>query len=281
MLLCLAVMVTVAAGSAPGRPAAPESLPPVITHGPPELPRIALTFDSNMTQLMLRWLDTGRVRSYANVRVIDELQRTHTPATFFLAGKWVQRYPDLTRRIAADPTFELASHSYAHLGFTAHCYQLGVIPTDQMATDVQRSFQVLAAFGGRQTRYFRFPGGCYDTRALRAIAAVGCTVVQYDIVSHDAFNNDAAAIVNDVLSHAHNGGIVVLHITEANAPRTADALGPIITGLRARGYQLVTVSELLGPIGAGRTAVGAGLTGREPAPPAPGAAETAVPAAAR
>ena len=46
---------------------------------------------------------------------------------------------------------------------------------------------------------------------------------------------------------AHNGAIVVLHITQANAPRTADALPAIITGLRARGYQLVTVSELLAP----------------------------------
>lgn len=39
----------------------------------------------------------------------------------------------------------------------------------------------------------------------------------------------------------------MLHITEANAPRTADALPAIITGLRARGYQLVTLSELLTP----------------------------------
>ena len=40
-------------------------------------------------------------------------------------------------------------------------------------------------------------------------------------------------------------GIVVLHITQANAPRTAEALPTIISGLRARGYQLVRVSELL------------------------------------
>jgi peptidoglycan/xylan/chitin deacetylase (PgdA/CDA1 family) len=214
---------------------------------PASLPRIALTFDSNMTDSMLRRLNIGTVRSYANVGVIDTLQQSHTPATFFLAGKWVERYPDLTRRIAADPSFELASHSYAHLGFTAHCYGLGVIRTEQMAADVERSFQVLAPFGGRQTRYFRFPGGCYDAKAMRAIAPAHCIVVQYDIVGNDPFNNDPLAIVNNVLRKAHDGGIVVLHITEANAPRTADALPAIITGLRARGYQLVRLSELLTP----------------------------------
>lgn len=133
-------------------PAGSAALPSVATHGPAGLPRIALTFDSNMTDAMLRRLNTGKVKSYANVAVIDELQRRRTPATFFLAGKWVERYPDLTRRIAADPSFELASHSYAHLGFTARCHGLGTLPTEQMATDVERSFQVIAPFGGRQTR---------------------------------------------------------------------------------------------------------------------------------
>ncbi len=219
----------------------------MITHDPAAQPRIALTFDSNMTDAMLKRLNTGKVTSYANTGVIDELQRRRASATFFLAGKWVERYPDLTRRIAADPSFELASHSYAHLGFTTRCYGLGVLPTEQMAADVARSFQVLAPFGGRQTRYFRFPGGCYDTDALRAIAPTRSTVIQYDIVGGDPFNNDATAIIDNVLRGAHNGGIVVLHITQANAPRTADALPAIITGLRARGYRLVTLSELLTP----------------------------------
>jgi peptidoglycan/xylan/chitin deacetylase (PgdA/CDA1 family) len=240
-----AVVCAVVAFVLPGDQQGASAGGPVIAHGPAALPRIALTFDSNMTDAMLRSLDSGKVKSYANVAVIDELQRSRTPATFFLAGKWVERYPDLTRRIAADPNFELASHSYAHIGFTDHCYHLGKLPIDQMAADVEHSFRVLAPFGGRQTGYFRFPGGCYDSPALRAIAPVHCTVIQYDIVGGDPFNNDPNAITNNVLRHAHNGGIVVLHITKANAPHTADALPSIITGLRARGYRLVALSDLL------------------------------------
>jgi peptidoglycan/xylan/chitin deacetylase (PgdA/CDA1 family) len=48
-----------------------------------------------------------------------------------------------------------------------------------------------------------------------------------------------------VLRQAHDGAIVVLHITQANAPHTADALPAIINGLLRRGYQLVTLSDLL------------------------------------
>lgn len=51
-----------------------------------------------------------------------------------------------------------------------------------------------------------------------------------------------------MLRQAHDGAIVVLHITKANAPRTADALPSVIDGLRARGYRLVTLSDLLGAL---------------------------------
>jgi peptidoglycan/xylan/chitin deacetylase (PgdA/CDA1 family) len=197
---------------------------------------------------MLHRLDTGQVASYANDQVIDELAARGVPATFFLSGLWVQRYPDLTRRIAADPNFELASHSYSHRGFTAKCYGLDPIPTAaEMAADVERSFAVLAPFGGHQTRYFRFPGGCYDQAALAAIASAHAVVVQYDVVGGDAFTHDTAAIVDSVLSHAHDGAIVVMHITKANATNTADALPQVIDGLQARDYHLVTLSQLLAP----------------------------------
>ena len=115
-----------------------------------------------------------------------------------------------------------------------------------MAADVEHSFAVLAPFGGHQTRYFRFPGGCYDGAALRAVAPAHATVVQYDDVGADPFASDAAGITARVLRQAHDGAIVVLHITQANAPRTADALPAVIDGLQARGYRLVTLSDLLG-----------------------------------
>jgi peptidoglycan/xylan/chitin deacetylase (PgdA/CDA1 family) len=224
---------------------APGTVPTVIFHGPRDRHRIALTFDSNMTDAMLQKLADGRVRSYANVAVVDELQRMHVPATFFLAGKWIQAYPALTRRLAADPSFELASHSWAHEGFTAKCYGLGSLPPARMAADVETSFQVLDQYTDRPTRYFRFPGGCYDPAALRAIAPAGCSVVEYDDVGGDPFNPDAAAIARATLTQARNGSIVVLHITLANSPVTDKALPAIVAGLRGKGYELVTLSTLL------------------------------------
>jgi len=59
--------------TAPGNAEPDNTAPVVIAHGPSTQRRIALTFDSNMTDAMLRKLDNGEVSSYANVAVVDEL----------------------------------------------------------------------------------------------------------------------------------------------------------------------------------------------------------------
>ena len=214
-------------------------------HGRRDRPLVAITFDSNMTDWMLRRLDTGAVRSYDDAAVVGELIRLRVPATFFLAGKWVLRYPAETRRLAANPLFELGSHSWSHAAFATPCYGLPPIPTRAMANDVRRSFAVLREFTPRPAPYFRFPGGCYDAAALRAIASVGVTVVQYDVASGDAFGTSVDAIVRHTLAAVRDGSIIVMHITLANAPLTPLALPRIVAGLRTRGITLVKVSDLL------------------------------------
>jgi peptidoglycan-N-acetylglucosamine deacetylase len=220
----------------------------VVTNGPRDRRVVALTFDSNLTDAMIQELDQHRVASFANVAVIDELDQLQVPATLFLAGKWIERYPDLTRRLAADPLFELGSHSYEHRAYHLPCYGLGGLPVAQMAADVDHSERLLRQFTNRPTPYFRFPGGCYDAAALQATGGTGITVIQYDLASGDAFGTSARAIVNNVVNNAQNGSIIVMHITGGNtAPMTAFALPDVVNGLRQKGFTLVRVSDLLGP----------------------------------
>jgi peptidoglycan/xylan/chitin deacetylase (PgdA/CDA1 family) len=70
--------------------------------------------------------------------------------------------------------------------------------------------------------------------------------VQWDVISGDAFGHDPKAITRTVLREARGGSIVVMHLNGApTAPQTHAALPGIISGLRARGLRLVTVSALL------------------------------------
>ena len=225
--------------------AVPHPLGQVISRVETTTKQIAITFDSNMTDDMLAKLDKGTVDSYANTEVVDILEREKVPATFFLAAKWVQRYPELTKRLVSSPLWEVGSHSYQHKGFTPKCYTLAVLPVSQMAEDVTKSFDTLKPFGGNQVPYFRFPGLCVDDAAMAAIAPTNVTVIHGDVASGDAFGTNAQAIADQVLRLAKSGSIVVMHITKANAPKTQEALPGIIKGLRNKGYELVKVSQLL------------------------------------
>jgi peptidoglycan-N-acetylglucosamine deacetylase len=219
---------------------------PVVQHGPRDKPRIALTFDADMTALMRRRLQSGKVNSYYNKALIDELRALHVPATLFLTGMWMEQYPQVTRELAADPLFELGTHTYDHRGFTEHCYTLGTVPRADMLADVLRAVVLQDGLDPHATRWFRFPGGCYDGTTLHVLAPAGVTAVGFDVAGADGVATSPAPIVKQVLDHAQNGSIVVLHMHGGdNAPYTAQAVGPIVKALRARGYQLVTVTQLL------------------------------------
>ena len=218
----------------------------LVFHGARDSRLVALTFDADMTHGMWRSLDAGRIKSSYDHRIIGTLDATHTPATIFATGMWIERYPGVTKTLAADPLLEFGNHSYEHDAFTAPCYGLPVLARHERTADVRHAAAILDRHVPGHTPYFRFPGGCHDKSAVRAVLAAGVTPVQWDVISGDAFGHDPHAITRTVLREARGGSIVVMHLNGApTAPATHAALPGIITGLRARGLRLVKVSDLL------------------------------------
>ncbi|GAA1134690.1 polysaccharide deacetylase family protein [Kribbella jejuensis] len=219
---------------------------PVLDHGPRDKKEVALTFDADLTALMRRRLVSGKVKSYYNKALIDELRALHAPATLFLTGMWMEQYPQVTKELAADPLFELGTHTYDHRGFTKSCYGLGTVPPGQMLSDVRRAIVELDRVDPHATRWFRFPGDCYDATALHELAPAGVTAVGGDVPGGDGFTKSPQPIIKQVLDHVQNGSIIILHMHGGdNAPYTAQAIAPIVRQLRTRGYRLVTVTQLV------------------------------------
>jgi peptidoglycan/xylan/chitin deacetylase (PgdA/CDA1 family) len=241
-------------GSGVGRVALPSGRRPVaeIDHGPRTRRWVALTFDADMTHAMLARLRAGQQKTWYDAAIVRELEATRTPATIFLTGLWTDTYPGVVRALARDSLFELENHSVDHEGWLAPCYGL---PTVHGAlskrAEIADAATTIRQFAGVTPRYFRFPGGCHDQSDLRVVAAAGEQTVGWDVVSGDPFQPDPAIIDRNVLNGVQNGSIVVMHlIGAANAPATDRALPAIITGLRARGFRLVTLRRLLGAAGA-------------------------------
>ncbi|GGW20120.1 lipoprotein [Streptomyces capoamus] len=226
----------------------PGGLTPVFEHGPRTRGKtVALTFDADMTADQGPRAASGE--HFDNPGLIGALRELKVPATVFMTGRWAEQYPAEARDLGRDPRFEVANHSWSHYAFTADCYGLPTVDSgaDAMRAEVQRAYASLRKAGvPKAMPYFRFPGGCYDRQALRALSGLGVTAVQWDVVSGDAFATDADAVVKQVLDGVKPGSVVVLHCTRSAAPTTERVVRTVVPQLRGRGYRFVKVSELIG-----------------------------------
>ncbi|MFW6692404.1 polysaccharide deacetylase family protein [Streptomyces sp. MAR4 CNX-425] len=206
--------------------------------------RVALTFDADMMAGQHDRADAGE--RFDNPGLIAALRELKVPATVFMTGTWAARYPGQARAIGRDPLFEVANHSYSHHAFATPCYGLPEVAPGTMRAEVERTFAELRRAGVPEpVPYFRFPGGCYDDAALRALAPTGVTAVQWDVSSGDAFATDPGAVAAEVLTRVRPGSVVVLHVTRSAAPVTEEAVRRIVPELRRRGYGFARVSELM------------------------------------
>jgi len=221
----------------------------IIWHGSSDEKEIALTFDADITPIMVDWVHDGQVTTYDDTRITNYLVQNQIPATFFLTGLWIELYPDATKQLAQNPLFELENHTYSHPSMAGNCFDQPQVPASQYPFEIEKTQQLIEQYTHVAPKYFRFPGGCYDQADLNLVKKEGLVTVHWSDVANDGFNDNEEQIIHNVLSEASSGGIIVMHMgsPSSNVPQTANALPTIINGLKKEGYTFVTVNDLLNP----------------------------------
>ncbi len=190
---------------------------------------MALTFDACSTRDVSKY----------DERITSELIATRTPATIFLGGSWAKQEAAHVKELAANPLFELANHSYTHPHMTAIADEV------RIRRELQRTQAEIHVLTGKTPKYFRPPYGEYDDRLVRIAAELGLSTVEYDLPSGDADEHvTKERLIQWLLLKAQPGSIIVMHINHRRF-HTSEALPEVIEGLRARGFELVTVGQLL------------------------------------
>jgi peptidoglycan/xylan/chitin deacetylase (PgdA/CDA1 family) len=194
---------------------------------------VALTFDAGSTDTGLR-------------AVLDALSTSGVRATFFVTGRFADRYPASVRAIVAGG-HRLGNHSYTHPYFTD-------TPDAQVRDELARAESAIRAAGGTSTRpLFRFPFGDRDSRTIATVNASGYACVRWtvDTLGWKGTVNGgitAQVVVDRILAGARPGAIMMMHVganPDDGTTLDADALPAAITQLRARGYSFVTLDALL------------------------------------
>lgn len=163
------------------------------------------------------------------------LDREQVRASFFLVGRWAAQNHDLVQQIAA-AGHEFGNHAYSD----PHLPQL---TRAAITEEISRTSAVITEVTGQSVRYFSPPYNDFSQTVLDTAADLGYQTVLCSLDTADWMRPGVQRIVQRIVPKAHNGAIVLMHPTE----QTPAALAQIIAGLKAAGYQLVTVSELLAP----------------------------------
>jgi peptidoglycan/xylan/chitin deacetylase (PgdA/CDA1 family)/LysM repeat protein len=179
-------------------------------------------------------------------RILDVLADHGVKSTFFATGQAATNYPAALRTVVAHG-HELGNHSYSHPSFPS-------LTNVQIADQLSRAAAAIRNTTGRAPRpYFRPPFGAYDARVLQAVGDAGYGhTIMWTIDTVDWRGRTSTVIRDTVLTRASPGAIVLMHVG-AGAPGTPGALPGMIAGLKAAGYRLVTVSQLLGAAPSGQT----------------------------
>lgn len=204
--------------------AAPAS---VVHKGPSGTKQIALTFDDN----------SQTTRALATLRA---LQKHKVPATLFVIGSATASTPSINAEIIKGMNaglFEVGDHTWSHPVLTG-------LSTGALAAQIGGGTDTFHALtGARTVPLFRPPYGSTNSRVASVAGSEGFQyVVLWDVDPKDWDGKSASAIANHVISRAHGGAIVVMHLSAAH---TAAAIPTIASTLRAKGYEFVKVSTML------------------------------------
>ncbi|MBU7005576.1 polysaccharide deacetylase family protein [Phosphitispora fastidiosa] len=165
--------------------------------------------------------------------MLEVLKKNNVSMTFFMGGKWVEDFPELTKEIAKN--HELGNHSYSHPHPT-------FISKSENISEIKQTDEAVYKITKVRTRLYAPPYGEFNKTVLQAAGESGYRTILWSIDTIDWERPAPDTIVKRVTGKAHNGAIVLMHPTDP----TVKALPSIIAALKGKGYQLTTVSDVLG-----------------------------------
>ena len=166
--------------------------------------------------------------------LLSIMEQEQVKCTFFTVQFWTEKYPEYVKKIA-EKGHEIGTHSKTH----SHMSKLSY---DKIKEELVSSSQKITELTGQKVTLFRPPFGEYNNLLISTAEELGLYTIQWSVDSLDWKNLSAQEITSRVLKGIDNGAIVLFH---NNGLHTAKALPSIIKAVKAQGYELVTIGDLI------------------------------------
>ncbi|MBE6976898.1 MAG: delta-lactam-biosynthetic de-N-acetylase [Ruminococcaceae bacterium] len=171
-------------------------------------------------------------------RILDTLKKHNVPAAFFLVGNYLEKNPDLVRRMV-DEGHIVGNHTMHHPDMSKISNRSAF---EKELSDLEVLFTEIT--GKTMSKYYRPPQGNYSEENLKMAKELGYKTIFWSLAYVD-WNNDrqptADHAYSKLIPRIHNGAVVLLHSTSAT---NAEVLDGILTKWEALGYRFASLDEL-------------------------------------
>ncbi len=199
----------------------------VFTRNGPPVNKVALTFDDGPDLVY-------------TPKILNILKKEHVKATFFVLGVNAARYPEIIRRIVKEG-HTLGNHTFDHINLI-HSTR------SKIKWEISATEQVLVRISGQSPRWFRAPYGNVNSLVLNELQQLGYHAVNWSVDSNDWKSLPAKTVKQNILHDVKPGAIILQHCAgneREDLTGTVRALPDVIRTLKKRGYQFVTIPQLL------------------------------------
>jgi cellulose synthase/poly-beta-1,6-N-acetylglucosamine synthase-like glycosyltransferase/spore germination protein YaaH/peptidoglycan/xylan/chitin deacetylase (PgdA/CDA1 family) len=185
-------------------------------------------------------------------KILDILKEKHVPGVFFVIGDQANRAPDLLKR-EFDEGHEIGNHTFTHPAFTEE------LSHTQLRWELNLTQRLIESTLGVKSLLFRPPYGidhqpeyAEEVAPLPYPQDLGYIIVGQRVDPRDWYMPDnqhqlpGSEIVAEVMKEVNKGNIILFHDGGGDRSQTIAALPQVIDQLRAKGYQFVSVADLLG-----------------------------------
>jgi len=204
---------------APAKPTIPN-VPPQSGDIDPSKPMVALTFDDGPSK-------------YTS-QILDILEKYGARATFCVVGNLVNARQDTVKR-ASDLGCEIIGHSWDHR-------DLSKLSVAEIKKELDDTSAIIESVTGVWPRLYRPPYGAVNSTLKNVSGELGYAIIYWSVDALDWDTRNADKIYKAIIADTSNRAIVLSHDLYGS---TADAMERVIPELLSKGYQLVTVSELM------------------------------------
>ena len=215
-----------------------EGASPVGNAGADQLRRFDAAYVGSSTEKVAYLTFDSGYENGATGKILDVLQRHQVPAAFFLVGNYIEKNPDLVRRMVAEG-HTVGNHTMHHPDMSAisdpeaFARELG---------DLEALYQQVT--GQEIAKFYRPPQGLYSEANLAMAQKLGYRTVFWSLAYVD-WNNDAQPTpeqaFSKLLPRMHNGAVVLLHSTSQT---NAQILDELLTRWKQEGYRFAPIEEL-------------------------------------